>query len=257
MELPKLDPAQQQIFINFISEFYWGFNSVDNIKAQLEKTFGALPPAIHIGDNLFTWGRNNSFLEDVRFREAWESNSLNSADQGIVWRRYILACAAYHCVQLEGDFVECGVYMGTGIKTVLDYLGGKSFPKTFWGYDTFDYNPTGHTFEGQQEGLYNRVLDRFEEYDCVKLVKGFLPDVLVGNQPEKISYLHIDLNNLDAEVSVLESLFEKVATGGIVILDDYEWAAYRQQKIGEDQWFDKRQYRVFPLPTGQGLIIKR
>ena len=46
--------------------------------------------------------------------------------------------------------------------------------------------------------------------------------------------------------------------GGILILDDYEWSGYyRQQKLAEDQWFEARRYRVMPLPTGQGLVIKR
>ena len=52
--------------------------------------------------------------------------------------------------------------------------------------------------------------------------------------------------------------FDRVVSGGIIILDDYEWSLiYREQKQKEDQWFDKKQYRIFPLPTGQGLIIKR
>ena len=56
----------------------------------------------------------------------------------------------------------------------------------------------------------------------------------------------------------LDALFDRVVSGGIIILDDYEWSGrYREQKQKEDQWFDKRQYRIFPLPTGQGLIIKR
>ena len=46
-----------------------------------------------------------------------------SIDQAIAWRRYMLACAACHCVQLEGDFVECGVYQGTGVKTVVGRTG--------------------------------------------------------------------------------------------------------------------------------------
>ena len=42
-----------------------------------------------------------------------------------------------------------------------------------------------------------------------------------------------------------------------MVLDDYEWSFYRAQKLAEDPWFEARQYRVFPLPTGQGIVIKR
>jgi predicted O-methyltransferase YrrM len=70
--------------------------------------------------------------------------------------------------------------------------------------------------------------------------------------------MHIDMNNYEGEIAALDVLFDRVVSGGIIILDDYEWSGiYREQKQKEDQWLDKRQYRIFPLPTGQGLIIKR
>ena len=61
---------------------------------------------------------------------AWRANIESPSDEAIVWRRYVLVCAAYHCVQLDGDFVECGAYTGVGMKTVLDYLGGSRFPRS-------------------------------------------------------------------------------------------------------------------------------
>lgn len=257
-KLPKLNEPQKDVYINFVTDTYWGVENPDRFRSLLLEAKDLVGPGVYLGDNLFTWLRNNSALEDIPFRRAWESNALNDSDKAIVWRRYILACAAYHCVHLEGDFVECGVYLGTGIKTIIDYLGGKDFPKTFWGYDTFDYNPTGQQFHGQEDGLYEKVCERFYGYEQVKLIKGLLPEAFTGNEPESVSFLHIDLNNLEGEVSVLERLFDKVTSGGIIILDDYEWSGiYRPQKIGEDRWFDSRQYRVFPLPTGQGLVIKR
>jgi O-methyltransferase len=173
---------------------------------------------------------------------------------------YFLACCAYQCVQLEGDFVECGVYWGTGIKTVVDYLGGKNFPKTFWGFDTYDYHPAeGYAnLSGQEEGFFQKVQARFTGYNQVNLIQGLLPDVFAEHCPNKIAYLHIDLNSAKYEIAVLEHLFDKVVSGGIIILDDYEWAMeYRPQKIAEDTFFDARRYRVIPLPTGQGMLIKR
>jgi predicted O-methyltransferase YrrM len=92
----------------------------------------------------------------------------------------------------------------------------------------------------------------------VRLVKGLLPQSLEGNSPDKIAFLHIDLNSAEFEIAVLDALFDRVTPGGMVVLDDYEWSGqYRLQKMAEDAWFDARKYRVFPLPTGQGLVIKR
>ncbi len=257
--LPKLTIAAPDNNYNFCTHQSWGIPDPERFDALMDEACSLVDGGYHLGDNFFTWMRNVSPLEDSVFRSAWQSNVQNQADDAIMWRRYILCCAAYHCVHLEGDFVECGTLFGTGIKTVVDYFGKDNFGKTFWGYDTFDTNPVeGHAFNGQEAGLYDRVRERFAGYDNVRLVKGFLPGSLEGNSPERIAFMHIDLNSAEYEMAVLKVLFDRMVPGGILILDDYEWSGvYRQQKIQEDTWFDARQYRVFPLPTGQGLVIKR
>jgi hypothetical protein len=198
-------------------------------------------------------------MDDVEFMKAWEANIDGDSDKAIIWRRYVLACAAHHCVQLQGDFVECGAYTGSGVKIVVDYLGGTSFPKTFWAYDLFEHSTDmlHHSMPMHGSGLYERVQQRFHDYPQVKIVKGKIPDSFAGQSPGRISYLHIDLNEAPAELSALEHLFDRVVPAGIIVLDDYEWSMYRSQKLAEDPWFEARGYRVMPLPTGQGLVIKR
>ncbi|WP_395404482.1 tetratricopeptide repeat protein [Pseudoduganella sp. UC29_106] len=260
MKLPAHTPIENpERVINFMVRTVWGLTDPARFYQLMEEARALCVPGTYLGDNLFTWGKSNSPFEDKAFVQAWESNTQNDADRAIAWRRYILACAAYHCAQVEGDFVECGVYRGTGIKTVVDYFGKDNFNKTFWGYDTYDYNPVEHhTFEGQADGLFKEIQARFDGYDNVRLVKGLLPQSLEGNSPDKIAFLHIDLNSAEFEIAVLDALFDRVTPGGMVVLDDYEWSGqYRLQKMAEDAWFDARKYRVFPLPTGQGLVIKR
>jgi hypothetical protein len=258
MELPKLGAIQLDQLINFSTPKSWGISDPARFNALMEEAKTLVTPGYYLGDNLFTWGRNNSLFEDVAFRRAWTANIQNDADQAIAWRRYVLACLAYNCMQQPGDFVECGVSTGSGIKTVMDYLGGKAFPKVFWGYDTFDYNPVqGHSSVGQADGFYNQTVARFNGYQQVRLIKGFIPDSFAQGMPEQIAYFHIDMNNAVGEIAALESLFDLVVSGGVIVLDDYEWSIYRGQKQAEDPWFEARGYRVVPLPTGQGMLIKR
>lgn len=252
-------PPKATAVVNFHNPVSWGIRDPERFNALLREAASLVAPGYHLGDNVFTWCRNNSFADDPAFRAAFESNVMNEADGAIVWRRYFLATMAHHAVQLPGDFVECGVYWGSGVKTVLDYLGGKTFPKPFWAYDTFDSNPVaGHAFPGQEEGFFERVQARFAGYEQVRLVKGFIPDAFADQSPAQISYLHIDLNNAPAEIATLDALFDRVVPGGVIIFDDYEWAGvYRPQKLAEDPWLAARGYRVVPLPTGQGFVIKR
>jgi O-methyltransferase len=258
--LPKNQEPELNRIASYNNQTNWGVSDYPRFLELMNELTQLVAPGFYFGDNLFTWCRNNSLFDDAAFQAAWTSNAKNTSDFAIAWRRYILACNAYHCVQLDGDFVECGVYWGTGIKTVVDYLGAKNFPKTFWGFDTYDYHPeAGHqSFEDQKAGFFEQVQQRFADYPQVKLIKGLIPDIFTEYCPEKIAYLHIDLNSAKYEIATLEKLFDLVVPNGVIILDDYEWAGiYRVQKIAEDKWFDERNYRVIPLPTGQGLLIKR
>lgn len=261
--LPKFTPALLDEVPSFLppDEALLGsaVKDVARVRQLLAELLPLLGPGVHQADNFITWGRNVSALSDVPFREAWLNNCKLDSDLSIMWRRYILCTAAHHCVHLPGDFVECGTLWGSGIKTIVDYFGKDAFKKTFWGYDTFDYNPVpGESWVMQAPGFYEEVLRRFRGYNQVQLIKGFLPHSLVGNSPDHICFLHIDLNDARYEVEVLDALFERVVSGGVVVLDDYEWAGmYRAQKIAEDEWFAARGYKVMPFPTGQGLVLKR
>jgi len=252
-------PALERIGSYFFPAF-WDIEDREAFSQSVKQLTAAMPPGYHASDNFITWGRNNSMFDDQAFVKAWQDNCESAADKGIVWRRYILATTAFHCVQLEGDFVECGAYTGVGVKTVMDYLGGTRFPKTFWAYDVFEHREHMDNVPMPEVGpkLFSRVERKFQNYPQVRLVKGLIPDTFKDHRPERIAYLHIDLNQAKAGVAALDALFGRVVSGGMVILDDYEWASiYRPQKIAEDAWFDQRGYRAIPLPTGQGLLIKR
>jgi O-methyltransferase len=260
MKLPKLTPPNMSLVPSFFFPMFWSTSDAEFVTQSIQATVPKLMPGVHFADNFLTWGRNNSMFDDLKFVSAWQSNAETDADRAIVWRRYILACAAYHCAQLDGDFVECGAYKGVGMKTVIDYLGGAEFEKTFWGYDLFEHDASmaHHSMAEHDPGLFDKVKAKFVDYHRVNLIKGEIPKIFEGNSPQQIAYLHIDLNEAPAEIAALDCLFDRVVPSGMVILDDYEWAdAYRPQKLAEDPWFEARGYRVMPLPTGQGLVFKR
>jgi len=260
MTLPMLTPASPSQVLNFYYPVFWGAQDREAVFRLAQELSEHVPAGIHFADSFMAWGRNNSMLEDAPFVQAWQGSAESDSDTTIVWRRYVLATAAYHAVHLDGDFVECGCYRGVGIKTVVDYLGGTAFPRTFWGYDLFQHSPemAHHAMPEHGPTLADTVRAKFADYPQVNIVQGEIPASFTGQLPERISYLHIDMNQPSAEIAALDVLFDRIVPGGILILDDYEWAmAYRGQKLAEDPWFEARGYRVMPLPTGQGLVIKR
>ncbi len=260
IDLPKLRTPRLEELKSFFFPMFWGTADDEKVGEHVKAASELVAPGVHFADNFFTWARNNSMLDDDAFMKAWDANAESDADRAIIWRRYILSCAAYHCVQLEGDFVECGAYTGVGVKTVVDYLGGERFPKDFWIYDLFEHREwmLHHAMPEHGADLHDRVKMKFHSYPQVKICRGHIPEVFEGRSPKSIAYLHIDLNQAPAEIAALGALFDRVVPGGLIILDDYEWAGvYRGQKLAEDPWFEARRYRVFPLPTGQGIVVKR
>jgi O-methyltransferase len=228
--------------------------------ADLQKCFRRT----YANDMLITFDRNVGFLEDHQFMSALESSGPSAKEQSLVWRVHVLAWAASHALQLEGDFVECGVFRGFSTAVLASFLDFASVPKQWYLYDTFSGVPEDQENAGsdrveqyEDPSLYDSVRTRFAGYPNVIVIRGRVPEVLLGKSPERVALLHLDMNSAAAEIGALDVLFSRVVPGGIVVLDDYGWLHYREQKDAEDDFFDARGYRVLELPTGQGIVLKR
>lgn len=236
--------------------------------------------SIFWGDRLLTIDKSMGFFEDAAFCKAWESvrgaHQYDQYDdrQSIAWRMHTLVWAARQALQLpEGDFVECGVFQGDMSYVVYQASGIAGSGRRMHLFDSFEGIDPDRVADGEyglssdyvatanrhyrRSGLYESVRDRFALMPEVSIHRGFLPEALEGRMPEKIAWLHIDLNAALPEVGALEVLFDRVVPSGAVILDDYGWLVLRGQKDAEDAFFAKRGYSVLELPTGQGLVIRR
>ena len=96
----------------------------------------------------------------------------------------------------------------------------------------------------------------FKEYKNVNIVKGIIPDTLEQVQTTKIAYLSIDLNNVIPEIAAAEYFWDRMMSGGMILLDDYNFKGFEEQHIAFDKFAKERGTQVLSLPTGQGLIIR-
>lgn len=196
-------------------------------------------------------------MSDKKFMAAFEKNAQTDTEKGILWRTAVLAWAANNAMRLEGDMVECACYRGTSARIIVDYLDLKESSKNFYLYDLFEEsNSAIMKLEFHKKGLYEEVVEKFSDVPNAKVCRGFIPNILHEVAPEKISFLHIDLNNAEAEIATLEVLFDRVVPGGVIIFDDYGWIQFAKSKAAEDAWLEKRGYKVLEMPTGQGMVIK-
>jgi O-methyltransferase len=251
--------------------------------ALFDRLIGELLPKDHNrvfwGDRLLSLDKSMGFFDDPRFAAAYrEIAGSHRYDQyasphTVAWRLHILVWAARNGLALDGDFVECGVFKGDFAWVVAQATDFVRQPKTFYLYDTFDgFAPAYSTADDfadapgfldfadrvyRDPAIYPEVVRRFSDCANIRVVRGVVPDILGDVAPERIAFLHIDLNSPAAEIAALEILFDRVVPGGVIVFDDYGWHLFRKQKEAEDAFMAARGYHILELPTGQGMVIKR
>ena len=225
------------------------------------------PNNIFVGDGLATWLKALPFFEDARFIELSERHKDLLPLRNWHWNLQTAAWAVGQAKKVPGDLVELGVFKGHTTLFCAEYLDFASWPKRWRLYDTFEGIPDDQLDQGWAEvnkSLYGdtftveEVRARFAHIPNIEVIKGRVPEVLHEHPPgEAISFLHIDMNNTTAEIAALDLLFDKVSPGGVILFDDFAWASASAQREAETAWFAARGEQVLPLPTGQGIYVKR
>lgn len=246
---------------NHATTMFWGFSDGPRFIAGLQQSIDSLAPqsGIYAGDNLFTYQRNLSFLDDEPFMAAWRRHAGDAVEKAILWRTAILLGGVRNGLKLEGDFVECGCYKGTSVRILCDTVDFATVDKRYFLYDLFEYDEATMANGMPEHGasLYESVRRRFADLPRVVVTQGRVPAVLQSVAPEKIAFMHLDMNSAAAEVGALEMLWDRMVPGALLVLDDYGWEGYRAQKLAEDAWLGARGFHVIELPTGQGMVIKQ
>lgn len=214
------------------------------------------------------------FQNDDAFDAAWQETKQfndpfwdgNTPD--IRWRAHVCAWAASNCLRLDGDFAEFGVNTGILSSMVLKTTDFAASGKSFYLFDTFAGIPTelatekelAHT-EAMNETIYaDDVLSEarraFAPFDNIEFVIGRLPDTLEDCGLDRISYASIDLNSVVAEMAVIERIWDKFTSGGMIVLDDYGFSRHEEQNHAWNQFAKAQDRQILAMPTGQGVLMR-
>ncbi len=246
-------------FPNYLGQVFFAIKNTTTFSRGLREMLGeVIEGGIFTGDNMITFSKSMGFLEDEKFMAAVNRHVDNNTERSVIWRQTVVAWAAREGLRREGDFVECACYKGTTARIICDYLDFDKLDRTYYLYDLFEPAEKGEhrPMPELSAELYAKVQARFADFSNVKVTQGSVPEILHQVAPEKIAFLHIDLNSAPAEIGALEILFDRMSPGAILILDDFGWTFYKEQQRAENAWLGARGYKVLELPTGQGMVIK-
>ena len=138
---------------------------------------------------------------------------------------------------VPGDFIETGAWRGgTCIYARAVFKAYGVTDRKVWVADSFEGLPAPDgRFEADAGDQHHtkielavsveKVQDNFRRYDLldeqVEFLKGWFNETLAGAPIEQISVLRLDGDMYASTIDALEPLYDKVAVGGYVIVDDY------------------------------------
>lgn len=186
----------------------------------------------------------------------------------LMWRHWIVCYCIRHAVKFTDEIsnlVECGVCNGLTAYFALSELQGSGSNVKMHLYDAWAPMREDLLLESEKKGAghysnisVERVKKNLSKFDNVVYHPGYIPESfhIEPPYPEKISYLHIDLNSAIPTVAALDQFFLRLAKGGIVLFDDYGWLGFRPTKEAVDKFFVDKPGILMPLPTGQAIYYR-
>lgn len=159
--------------------------------------------------------------------------------------------------RIEGAFIECGVWRGgSSMLAALTLLELGDTSRDLYLFDTFEgmSAPTEKDvmFDGTKAKDLLNTSERREElnnYWCIgtienvrrnmiatgypekriHLIKGKVEDTIPQNAPGKIALLRLDTDWYESTKHEMEHLYPRLATNGVLIIDDYgHWVGAKQ-----------------------------
>ena len=134
---------------------------------------------------------------------------------------------------LEGDFLEVGVYKGGSSSIIQSALNKNQSNKKFYIADTFNGVPkAGHEKDNQYKGGEHSTSISYVQR-LFSLLGFKSPDILIGVFPddhpnfniEKLAFVHSDVDAYQSTKDIVEWCLPKLVIGGIIVFDDYGFPA--------------------------------
>ena len=140
---------------------------------------------------------------------------------------------------VPGDFVECGVCNGGSAAAIC--LAFADSGRKAWLYDSFEGMPETRPIDGPDAAAYHGkcvgaveqvraavAVAGFPEADCI-IRKGWFDKTFAEELPEKVAFLHVDCDWYDSVMLTLETFYDRVVEGGVIVLDDFgHWEGCRE-----------------------------
>ena len=230
--------------------------------------------------------RNEHFIAEIHQRELDIIKSISNFSMSTPANHWAIIQSIKHISKnnIDGDFVECGVWKGGNIILFKLIANQQQLNKKIYAFDTFEGmpEPGGMDFDLKNidaKKTFNKYKDKdikwcYSTLDEVKsniksfdknyidsysFIKGKVEETLNDekNLPNKISLLRLDTDFFESTKKELEILFPKLVSGGVLIIDDY--GHWKGAKRAVDEYFEleKNFLWLHRIDYASRLLIKK
>ncbi|MGH7175324.1 MAG: TylF/MycF/NovP-related O-methyltransferase [Minisyncoccia bacterium] len=231
-----------------------------------------------MGYTVLLKGSPPDVLRETGFAPIMEkSREYTKVDEGRSFGLY--KAVEYLCRNnIEGDFVECGVWRG-GQAMIMAYtlLQENDVSRTIWLYDTYagmsepteddvsiltkekaktlllkDKSPEGILSYAPMEEVKRNVVSTGYSPNNFAFVKGKVEDTIPDQMPKKVALLRLDTDWYESTYHELVHLFPRLVKGGVLIIDDYgSWEGSRK---AVDQYIKEKNVKILLNRVSNGRI---
>lgn len=175
---------------------------------------------------------------------------------------------------VSGCVVECGVWRGGMAAGMSELLGGD---RTYYLFDSFEGLPQAKEIDGKAaiewqndkdspgyrdnckaEISYAEEAMRKSRTKNYHLIKGWFEETLPNFAlTEQIAFLRLDADWYESTTQCLNSLYPKVAKGGLIIIDDYYAWDGCSRAVHDYLSRNSRKERIMQFQNKLAYIIKQ
>lgn len=211
---------------------------------------------------IFPKNTYSPWQDDSEFQEVY--NSIKNHTLVDIYRCYELWAISKQLSDCEGSVIEIGVWRG-GTGLILAKAGSEN-TKVYL-CDTFEgvvkASDKDNIYKGgeHQDTSLEIVNNLFSEnnQENFEILKGVFPDETSQSIAHlKFKLCHIDVDVYQSAKEIFEWVWPKMVSGGIVIFDDFGFAACEgiTQLVNEISELNKDAFLIYNI-NGHGIILKR
>ena len=178
------------------------------------------------------------------------------------------------------NFAECGCYLGQSSYAISKFLLKNNFKEKFHIFDSFEglsdpvdndlnsvasninSNTLNKLFKGKErmfKGNYNNYISLMNDFEFIKVYKGWIPERFNEVSKLEFSFVHIDVDIYQPTLDSVKFFYPRLEKGGVIYIDDYGrpyWPGCDKAIHEFLSTVNSNEYLFLKVPMGGAAIIK-